>query len=224
MTQSETLHNNGTTVFISDTVRFGQDALLLAAFMQVKRRQRVLDLGSGCGIIPLRLYDLGFEGECSALELNEDACGLIRRSAEHNGLASLKVVCGDLREYCEGRGFDAVSCNPPYFKLGTGAQSVRSDERAARHETECTIYDVARAAARNLKTGGRLCVCWRPERLSELFAALKDNSLEPKRLQMVKNRADGKPWLVLCDARFHVSVGLTVEPDIVTNDGAKVGF
>lgn len=211
------LHHRGTAVLIDQDARFGQDALLLAEFAQVWRRHRVLDLGTGCGILPLALYDAGYEGRCTAIELDEKAADLAARAAEENGLDTrLTVLCGDLRGYTAESKFDAALCNPPYFAAGTGKSSARSYALGARHETACTLDDVAAAAARNLKEGGKLAICLRPERLAELLHTLRTRQLEPKRLQFVKHEPQGAPWLVLIDARYRAGVGLTILPDRIT--------
>ncbi len=212
----EFLHNNGTVVLIDDVHRFGLDALLLAAFAQVKRDWTVLDLGTGTGILPLALYDAGFQGSCVALDIAPDAAALAAQSAAINALSGLTVQCADLRDYTAAFKFDAVLCNPPYFTQGSGLQNAEQTKRTARHETSCTIADVARAAYRNLKEGGRLCLCHRPERLAEVLGVLREYHLEPKRLQLVKHTPDGKPWLALIDARSEGSVGLDILPDRIT--------
>lgn len=211
------LHGRGTVVCIDREVRFGQDALLLAAFAGIWRRHRVLDLGTGCGILPLALYDAGYEGECVALELNGGAAALAGRNARENGLADrLSVKNTDLRVYTDARKFDAVLCNPPYFVKGTGKRSAQPYAQGARHEITCTLGDAAAAAARNLKEGGRFVLCLRPERLAALLATLREHSLEPKRLQFVKHDAAGTPWLALVDARLRGGEGLSVLPDRIT--------
>ena len=217
MTERVTLHKRGTAVLIDRDARFGLDALLLADFAQVWRRHRVLDLGTGCGILPLALADAGHEGRCVALEIDETAASLAARAMKENGFdGRISVLCRDFRAYTETAKFDAALCNPPYFADGTGKRSDRAYALGARHETSCTLDDVADAAARNLKEGGRLAVCLRPERLAELFSILRAHALEPKRLQFVKHAQDRSPWLALVDARLRGGAGLRVLPDRIT--------
>ena len=199
--KAEVLHGKGTVVLIDREHRFGQDALLLARFAGIWRNWRVLDLGTGTGILPLLLYDEGFCGNCVALEISPQAAALASRSAQLNELESMQVVCTDLRLFSSERKFDAVLCNPPYFPSGWGKKSASTEKCSARHEINCTLADAAEAARRNLKEGGRFCLCHRPERLAELFSILRQRRLEPKRLQLVRHSPQTAPWLVLVDAR-----------------------
>lgn len=217
----ETL-KNGTKVYISDNIRFGCDALILANFASVKKTGNILDLGTGCGIIPLALIDGGSRAGFVALEIDEVACALTRRSAAECGEAGKKidVVLADLNSYAANSKFDAVICNPPYFAAGAGRPSADMQVRAARHEMKCTINDIAETAQRNLKQGGSLFISYRPNRLADAMYAFRANRLEPKRLRFVRNAADKDPWLVLIDARFDAGVGLEVLPDLIAEDGA----
>lgn len=212
----EFLHKNGTVVLIDEQHRFGVDALLLAAFSDIKREWTLLDLGTGTGILPLALYDAGYRGNCVALDISPRAAAIAKQAAELNGLEQMTVLCTDLRSYTAERKFDAVICNPPYFSSGWGLQNEDGERRTARHETDCTLADAVAAARRNLKEGGRLCMCHRPERLGELLSVMRENRLEPKRLQLVKHDPSGKPWLVLVDARLGRNVGLDILPDVIT--------
>ena len=95
------------------------------------------------------------------------------RNLFHNDLKQIKGVLPN--EY-----FDVVSINPPYKKVGTGIVNEKEDYKNARHEFNCTLYDAAKAANYLLKFGGRYCMCQRPERLPEMFDAMKKNKIEPK--------------------------------------------
>lgn len=208
------------TVYVSDSHRFGTDAFLLAGFSQVKSKETVCDLGSGCGIIPLLLL----RGERPpakvwGLELAADGVALMNRAVEENQLVGRFVpVEGDLRQLPSqlpaGR-LDVVTCNPPYFVPGTGYESPDQTRRAARHEHTCTLDEVCFAAARLLKYGGRFCLCHRPERLCDVITALRKVSIEPKRLRFVCQRQGEAPWLLLCEGRLGGNPSLKVEPALV---------
>ncbi|MEG0913644.1 MAG: methyltransferase [Oscillospiraceae bacterium] len=216
MISQEKLHKNHTVVFVDEFTRFGQDAIMLAEFADIKRDWKILDLGTGTGIIPLSLYDCGFCGSCVALEISPTAAGLAESSVRHNGFDRMQVINRDFRGYTANYKFDAVLCNPPYFSHGTGKISAKDIVRTARHETECTIADVALTAQKNLKEGGRLTVCYRPERLAELMHELREHKLEPKRMQFAKHSPDSSPWLVFVDARYGGGAGLEILPDRIT--------
>ena len=77
---------------------------------------------------------------------------------------------------------------------------------------------LAAAVGRLLKNGGRFALVHRPERLCDLFAALRSAGLEPKRLQMVQHDAAGVPGLVLLECRRGGKPGLRAEPALLLYD------
>ena len=214
----------GTPVYIDSTHRFGTDAMLLSHFCNPHRLWTVCDLGSGCGIIPLRWYDRGHRGPCWAIELDPAGTALLERAAAEAGADQIHPLTADLRslpkELPRGR-FDLVSCNPPYFTGGKVSQ--KPGRGAARHELTCTVFDVCRAAAELLADGGRLCLCNQPRRLADCIAAMRQADIEPKRLQFVRQRPGSRPWLFLLDGRRHGRSGLELMDDLVI-EAAEGGF
>ena len=204
---------NGTEVYINETHRFGSDALLLAAFCNIKRAEAACELGTGCGVIPLRWHDRGHRGPCAAVELDGDALALLRASLAQQNIAHIEPVCADLRAWRPDKLFDLVCCNPPYF---TGGRKSRSEARAkARHELTCTVADVCAAAAALLRGGGRLCMCQRPERLADVIAAMRAACIEPKRLQFVAARAGKEPFLFLIEGQKNRAPGVRVLTELL---------
>lgn len=211
---------NGTSVQITDTHRFGQDALLLAHFSRVRRAESVCDLGTGCGIIPLRLHDRGHRGGCLAVDISPDAVALLQAAVLENGIGHITAMTGDLRDAAlfasHAQSCDVVCCNPPYF---TGGRISPNEQRAAaRHELSCTSADVCRAAYLLLKDGGRLCMCQRPERLADVLCAMRNARIEPKRMVFVASRPEKQPWLVLIEGQKNRAPGLRVLPQLITAD------
>lgn len=209
----------GTKVCINSTHRFGTDAFLLSDFCQLKYGQKALDMGSGCGIIPLRWKDNGHKGLALALELESEGTRLLQKSIELNGFENLEAVNGDIRTWAGQANFDVISCNPPYFTSG----KPKDDEKKAgfRHQLTLTDTDVAKAAYRLLKDNGKLCVCQRPSQLATVIFAMKANGIEPKLLRFVRQRKDSQnPWLVLVDGRKNGGSGLTVLPDLIIENEA----
>lgn len=209
---------NGTPVFTTQDHRFGQDALLLAHFCAVRARESVCDLGCGCGVIALRWHDRGHRGPCLAVELAPEAAALAEAAVQAAGAAHITVQHGDMRDAALLRPYaqtcSVVACNPPYFT--NGALSPSPAKAAARHALFCTMEDVCAAAALLLQNGGRLCVCQRPERLTDVLCAMRAAHLEPKRLQFVAARPAKAPCLVLVEARKNRAPGLRVLPTLVT--------
>lgn len=209
----------GTKVLIDKVHRFGTDAFLLSDFCLVKYNQTVLDIGTGCGIIPLRWKDRGHEGLRIGLDIDRDATALLSESIKLNGIENLLRVTSDIRQWNTPLRFDAISCNPPYFTAGL---SNRDPKKAgARHQFTLTDEDVARAGERLLKDGGKLCLCQRPRRIATVFYAMKNHCIEPKRLRLVRRKPDSpRPFLALIDGRKNGGPGLEILPELVIQDGS----
>ena len=178
---------HGTKVCINKTHRFGTDAFLLSHFAEVKYAQKALDMGTGCGIIPLRWKDMGHKGEAYGLEIDPQGIELLKESIRLNGFENLTAICGDVREFkTEKADFDVITCNPPYFTAG----KPKDDEKKAsfRHQLTLTDDDVAAAAYRLLRDNGKLCICQRPDQLAQVIFAMKNNRIEPKVIRFVRPR------------------------------------
>lgn len=210
-------------ICISSEHRFGTDAFLLADFASPRRKDRVCDLCTGSGIIALLMYKNSSPAHIDAVEIQEKAHDQLKLSLERSHIESITPLLGDLKEYRSPKELDVITCNPPYKLDGTGAKNDISAVSIARHEMLCTIDDVCAAAKRNLKFGGRLCICNRPERLCDIMTAMRNSGIEPKRVRFVSKRPDTAPWLVLVDGRKGGSPFLKVEPQLYTQ-GADGGY
>lgn len=212
------------SVCVSPEHRFGSDAFLLADFAHARRRDVVCDLGTGCGIIPLLLARRDPPERIYAVEIQQQAVRQLSASLAASRLeeriipihADLRTLKTPAAESC-----DLVTCNPPYQAAGRGFVSEEPAARIARHEMLCTLEDVCRAAARLLKTGGRLCLCQRPERLCDAMASLRAARLEPKRLRFVSKTPQDAPWLFLIEGRKGGRPGLAVEPVLAVYEGER---
>ena len=168
---------------------FGMDAVLLAAFSGVKRGERMLDLGTGTGVIPI-LLEARTEGAFFAgLEICEASADMAGRSVKLNGLEDkISIIRGDIREadrIFPPASFDVVTSNPPYMTASHGLVNPNPEVAAARHEILCTLEDVVSQAARLLKPRGRFYMVHRPFRMAEIIRTLSRYRLEPKRLRLV---------------------------------------
>lgn len=212
---------NGMDIIVSPSHTFGTDAILLANFAAIRRRDIACDMGTGCGIIPL-IWCKGETNTLYALDIQPKAISQLEKSLKHNGIEGriVPVNC-DLRNLSgvlDSGLFDLVTMNPPYKPVGTGIESVSEAERIARHEVCCTVDDAAAAASRLLKYGGRFCMCHRPERLCDIIVSLRNNGLECKRIRFVTEREGKAPWLVLVEGKRGGKSGVTVERNLVMKD------
>ena len=182
---------------------FGMDAVLLSGFAKVKPGEKVLDLGTGTGIIPILLSAKTKAGHITALEIQEESADMARRSVAMNSLEQkIDVVTGDIKEASSvfGRAvFDVVTCNPPYMNDMHGLKNPDLPKAIARHEVLCSLEDVVREAAAVLKPNGRFYMVHRPFRLAEIFAKLQQYKLEPKAMRLVHPYLDKDPNMVLIE-------------------------
>lgn len=198
---------------------FGMDAVLLADFARVRPRERVADMGTGTGILPLLMSQKEETAHFEAFELQADMADMASRSVRMNGLEErICIRQGDLRAAYEQIGREsmhAVVCNPPYGKRGGTLANDLQAQLLARHETNCTIGDIARACAAVLRNHGRLSMVFPSHRMLELTEALQSCRLEPKRLRMVCARADRAPYLLLIEAVKNAKPGLLWLPPLI---------
>ena len=214
------LHRTGFRIIQNEKlVCFGMDAVLLSGFARVKEGERVLDLGTGTGIIPI-LLAAKTKGEAFVgLEISRRSADMAERSVALNGIQErVSIVLGDIKKAGElfaPASFDVVTSNPPYMTQSHGLLNPDPDKAAARHEIFCTLEDVIAAAARTVRPGGRFYMVHRPFRLAEIIRLLSDYRLEPKRMRLVYPYADREPNMVLLEAVRGGRPRMTVEKPLI---------
>ncbi|MBO5197154.1 MAG: tRNA1(Val) (adenine(37)-N6)-methyltransferase [Lachnospiraceae bacterium] len=198
---------------------FGMDAVLLSGFAKVKDGERVLDLGTGTGIIPILLEAKTNGRHFTALEIQEESADMARRSVRINGQQDkIEVVTGDIREASGVFGaasFDVVTTNPPYMNNSHGLVNPDMPKAIARHELLCSLEDVIREAAKVLKPNGRFYMVHRPFRLVQIIRLMAEYKLEPKRMKLVQPYQDKEPNMVLIEGLKGGGANLKVEPPLV---------
>jgi tRNA1(Val) A37 N6-methylase TrmN6 len=224
------LQTQNLRIIQSDEVfSFSLDAVLLAHYVSLRNRDRVLDMGTGNGVIPLLLAsrsDLPRREEIVGLEIQERLADMASRNVSGNALDdSIKIVNGDLREAVSRFGhesFDVVTCNPPYRPAGIGDASVNPHIAIARFELTCTLEDVISSAAKLLKYNGKFAMVHRPDRLPDIIAGMRAHKLEPKRLLLVHPRAHLRPNILLIEAIKGGKPELRIDPPLIvhTDDGS----
>lgn len=203
----------------TDGFCFGMDAVLLSGFAAVKPGERVLDLGTGTGIIPI-LLSAKTEGEhFTGLEIQEEIAGMAKRSVSMNGLEEkIEIVNGDIKEASRIFGatsFDVVTTNPPYMNDAHGLKNPTEVKAISRHEVLCTLEDVVREGAKVLKHGGRMYMVHRPHRLIEILNTMTKYRLEPKRMKLVHPFRDKEANMVLIEAVRGGGAWMKVEPPVI---------
>lgn len=214
------LQRNGYRI-IQDPERFcfGMDAVLLSGFAVVKDGARVLDMGTGTGIIPILLEAKTGAAHLTGLEIQADSADMAKRSVALNGLEEkIDIVRGDIKEagrIFDAASFDVITCNPPYMIGRHGLKNPEDAKAIARHEILCTLEDVVEQSAKLLKPGGKFFLVHRPFRLAEIMVTLKKYKLEPKRMQMVHPFVDKEPNMVLLEAARGGRPRMTVEKPLI---------
>lgn len=198
---------------------FGMDSVLLTGFVNVKKSEAVLDLGTGTGVIPILLTAKFRDARYEGLEIRPESVDMAQRSVMLNGLGHMVTVTqGDIK-HCDllykPSSFDVVTSNPPYMKRGSGLLNDSDPKASARHELLCNLDDVVMSASRLLKPQGRFYMVHRPHRLTDIICALRANKLEPKRLRFVVSRSGEKPCMLLTEAVRGGKPETTVLPELV---------
>ncbi len=202
-----------------DGYRFALDAVLLARFAAPRPRDRVLDLGAGCGVVSAIVAALRRPREIVAIELQPELAQAAARNAELNRLESIRVIEADLRApliagVAPGS-FDLIVANPPYRAAGSGRESPNLSRRVARGGAGATLAEFLAAARRYAVNRGRVAIVFDATRAAELIALMIANSLEPKRLRFVHPLPGAPAASVLVEARKGGRAEVTVEPPLI---------
>lgn len=199
--------------------RFSVDPLLLADFAGVRKGERVVDLGTGCGIMPLLLARREPSALITGVEFQDQMADIAQRNAALNDLrGSIEIVAADvnsLKTRFPVSSFDLVLSNPPYRRPGTGKVSPRAGRDGARHETTATLADFLAAAKYLAKESGRICFIYHTCRLAELMAQAAAQKLAVLRLRMVHGNATAPARMFLVELMKGRAGELQVEPPLM---------
>lgn len=186
---------------------FGTDAVLLSHFAGIKKGDRVVDLGTGTGIIPILLAGRMADASIHGVEIQPDMVEMAMRSVKLNNLDSrIEIIHGDIKEapVMLGKGqYTLVVSNPPYKKTGSGIINPHDAKAIARHEILCTLEDILSVAAKLLVIGGRFAMIHQTDRLMDILMGMREQRLEPKRIRLIHPQLNKAPNLVLIEATLH---------------------
>lgn len=202
---------------------YGQDAVLLANYVDIPKNSTLVDLGTGTGIIPLLVYAKRDTKKIYGIEIQEDVAKMAKRSVELNNLNEkieiLNIDLNNAEEVLGNNKFDAVTSNPPYMKDNSGFKNNTDNKTISRHEIKCTLKDVISTASRLLRHNGRFFLVHRPSRLVDILVLLREYNLEPKSIRFVHPKVSKSPNLILIKAIKASKPELKIEgPLYVYND------
>ena len=208
-----------------DGLTFGTDAFLLASFIKSTSKKVGAELGAGTGIISLLLAQRNKLAKIYALEIQKDFAELTQRNVSFNKLdEKIITVNADVKTvkpFDLGGELDVVFTNPPYMKTTAGKRNENDYKYIARHEECGNIDDFCAAGFKLLKHGGKFYVVWRPDRLCDLFFALRKNRLEPKIITFVQADSNSEPSMVLVSATKGGASGAKVTAPLILHDDVE---
>lgn len=184
--------------------RFSMDAVLLSQFIKIRKNERVMDLGTGCGILPLLLSHTTKAHSFVGVEIQKGLAECAEKNVVLNHLEDrISILMQDFRELKETfrpGSFDVVLSNPPYRKYRTGRINPSIEKAIARHEIKGTLEDLISIASYLLPPKGRCYMIFPALRTVDLLMALRDGQLEPKRLQFVHPRIGEEAKFILTES------------------------
>lgn len=206
---------------------FGIDSVILTGFAKEnKKESKILDLGTGTGVIAILLSQKIEKSEITAIEIQKEVAEMARRSVKLNNLQNnIRIINDDIKNISKELGkatFDIVITNPPYKKKETGIRNENNVKLISRHETTADLEDFIRVASEQLKDKGAFYMINRPERIADILEYLRKYKLEPKEIRFVQSTVNKAPNAVLVKAVKNGGKFLTVkEPLIVYNENGE---
>ncbi|HHZ01389.1 MAG TPA: tRNA1(Val) (adenine(37)-N6)-methyltransferase [Tissierellia bacterium] len=201
---------------------FGMDAVLLTNYCDIRKDSKIVDLGTGTGIIPILLSGKRNYSKAYGIEIQPEVAEMAERSVRLNNLQDkihiLNIDLKDTLNYLEPNSFDAVISNPPYMLPNSGLINPEDKKAISRHELKCTLEDVVKIASKLLKPQGRFYMVHRPDRLADIFWYLREYRLEPKQIRFVHPSVSKKPNLFLIRASKGGKPELKFDPPLYIYD------
>lgn len=202
---------------------FGIDSILLTNFAKnIKNNCKVIDLGTGTGIIPILLSKKTNAEKLVGVEIQEEVANMAKRSVFLNELENKIEILNEnilnLKETYKAKEFDIVVSNPPYKKLNTGILNKENKKLISRHEITASLEDFISVSSYLLKDFGELYMVNRTERLVDLFYLLRKYNIEPKNIRFVCSNKNKESKLVLIKAIKYGKPFLNIEKNLYIYD------
>lgn len=195
--------------------RFSVDAVILSDFFTPNREGKVLDIGTGNGILPILLYAKNKAKNIVGIDIQEENTSLAKRNMELNNLSEyVEILNYDIKEYPVGNSFDYIISNPPYMKVDGKKQNDLNSKTIARHEIKLNLVDLVKSVKRLLKPIGSFSFVHRSYRFTEISRVLEESGFSIKRVRFVYFSKDKNSNLVLIEAWKGKKCQLEIEPPL----------
>lgn len=204
-----------------DGYRFSVDAFLLAQFVTLKKYENLLDIGTGCGIIPVYLSKRGYDNAMLGIEIQEDLFQTALKNKDLNDCRNVQFIHGDIKLFTESlkrTQFRVIVVNPPYTKAYTGRKNPKQSRLIARHEMYIDLPDLMSISSSLLNKKGRLYMIYPSRRCAELIYVAKSSRLEPKRLRFIHPRNAEKANLLLAEFAKDAGTEVSIEKPLYIYD------
>jgi tRNA1Val (adenine37-N6)-methyltransferase len=199
--------------------RFSIDAVLIAAQTIPSPDDTVLDLGTGCGIIPLILAYRHPKIKVYGIEVQQQLADLATINVEENRMKDrITIHCMDMKKLKHDMmsgPVDLVVSNPPYRKAESGRINPDQQRAVARHEIKATLYDVVETAQRMLRTAGRFVTVYPAERMADILIQMRSAGLEPKSLRTVHSDRHTDAKLIIVEGKKGGRPGLKIGSPVI---------
>ena len=198
-----------------DGFRFSVDAVILSDFFAYPKKGKILDIGTGNGIIPILLFSKEKGENITGIDIQKENVELAEKNVKLNRLdENIKIVHGDVKEYSMGNSFDYIVSNPPYMKVDGKKQNILSCKSIARHEVKLDLLQLVQNAKRLLKPIGSFSLIHRSYRFTDISRILEDSGFSLKRVRFVYFSKEKNSNLVLVEAWKGKKCKLEIEPPL----------
>ncbi len=205
--------------------RYSVDSILLAEFVNLRPKAKVLELGAGCGVIALIVARRFPACTIQAIEIQKGLFEFLKKNIETNHLMDrVQPIWEDIanvKTIFEPNMFDHVITNPPFREPVSGRLCLNAQEALARHEIIIDLDTILKAAFFALKAKGRFSIIYPAERLSFLFFSMSQNRIEPKRLKCIHPSQEGQARMVLVEGVKEGGTELRIHPPLFLNQNVN---
>ena len=204
--------------------RYSIDSFLIANFLRCSGSDKIIDLGTGCGIIPFLLYKKYPDITIYGIDIQEEFIKIAKENKSKNNFSDPRInfIVADilnLNQRFKPESFTIAITNPPYYRLGTGRINPQKEKATARHELSANLVDFLYMAFYLLKNGGKFFIIFPVDRFIELCVALRESKLEPKRIRFISSNNIKPPHLLMIEAKKNANCGLKMENTFFIYDG-----